>query len=247
MKRILSLLLIAVLLTATLLSFSSCSGDKETPPPSDMIYTVEMVVKNYGTVTIELHSEYAPYTVANFVRLVRAGFYDGLTFHRVISGFMIQGGDPLGNGTGGSDKDIVGEFALNGRPNSLLHKRGVISMARSGAGSVESLLSQLGCNVNNFREDPVAMQMLAYYSLDADEVYEAVSSACNSASSQFFIVHRDTESLDGNYAAFGYVTEGMEVVDAIAAVSVDSSDKPLIPVTISSITLVSERHISDGK
>ena len=134
--------------------------------------TAVIDVKDYGTITVELYPDVAPITVENFVSLAKKGFYDGLTFHRIIKGFMIQGGDPLGNGTGGSDKTIKGEFSGNGVNNPLKHTRGVISMARSS--------------------DP------------------------NSASSQFFIMHEDAPHLDGQYAAFGKVTEGMEVVDKIA-------------------------------
>lgn len=130
-------------------------------------------VKDYGKITVELYPNYAPKTVANFVKLAESGFYDGLTFHRIMEGFMIQGGDPKGNGTGGSDENIVGEFSANGfTQNTLSHKRGVISMARSND--------------------------------------------MNSASSQFFIVHKDSTFLDGQYAAFGEVTDGMDVVDKIA-------------------------------
>ncbi len=132
---------------------------------------VEITVKDYGTIKVQLNPEEAPITVLNFVGLVQDGFYDGLTFHRIISGFMIQGGDPLGNGTGGADRNIMGEFAMNGVQNNISHKRGVISMARS---------------------------------MDPD-----------SASSQFFIVHQDSTFLDGQYAGFGAVTEGMEIVDQI--------------------------------
>ena len=133
----------------------------------------EIVVKNYGTIALELDADVAPITVENFANLVNEGFYNGLTFHRIISGFMIQGGDPLGNGTGGSSKTIKGEFASNGVKNSISHVRGTISMARS--------------------------------------------SMPNSASSQFFIVHKDSTFLNGQYAAFGTVTSGMEVVDRICA------------------------------
>lgn len=133
----------------------------------------EIAVKNYGTIALELDADVAPITVENFANLVNEGFYNGLTFHRIISGFMIQGGDPLGNGTGGSSKTIKGEFASNGVKNSISHVRGTISMARS--------------------------------------------SMPNSASSQFFIVHQDSTFLDGQYAAFGTVTSGMEVVDKICA------------------------------
>lgn len=128
-------------------------------------------VEGYGTIKLELDADVAPVTVANFAKLADEGFYNGLTFHRIISGFMVQGGDPNGNGTGGSDEKIVGEFSENGHPNSISHVRGTISMARS--------------------------------------------QAYNSASSQFFIMQADTPSLDGQYAAFGHVTEGMDVVDAM--------------------------------
>lgn len=140
----------------------------------------KIVVKNYGTIALELDADVAPITVENFANLVNEGFYNGLTFHRIISGFMIQGGDPLGNGTGGSSKTIKGEFASNGVKNSISHVRGTISMARS--------------------------------------------SMPNSASSQFFIVHKDSTFLDGQYAAFGTVTSGMEVVDKICADTVVEDD-----------------------
>lgn len=145
-------------------------------------------------IEIELCPEAAPKTVANFESLVKAGFYDGLTFHRVIPGFMIQGGDPLGNGMGGSDKKIVGEFRANGHNNPIKHERGVISMARA--------------------YDP------------------------NSASSQFFIMHVNAPHLDGQYAAFGKVVEGMEVVDKIASSETDYYDAPIEPVVIESIKIV---------
>lgn len=128
-------------------------------------------VEGYGTIKLELEADVAPVTVANFAKLAGDGFYNGLTFHRIISGFMVQGGDPNGNGTGGSDEKIVGEFSDNGHENGISHVRGTISMARS--------------------------------------------QAYNSASSQFFIMQADTPSLDGQYAAFGHVTEGMDVVDAM--------------------------------
>ena len=131
----------------------------------------QIVVKDYGTISLELYADIAPITVSNFAKLVNDGFYDGLTFHRIIEGFMIQGGDPLGNGTGGSDENIKGEFAMNGVQNSISHVRGTISMARA--------------------------------------------TSYNSASSQFFIMQEDTPSLDGQYAAFGKVTDGIEIVDKI--------------------------------
>lgn len=139
---------------------------------SNLGNTAVIDVKDYGKITIELKPEIAPITVENFKKLVSEHFYDGLTFHRIMEGFMIQGGDPLGNGTGGSDETIKGEFSQNGFENKLSHTRGVISMARSS--------------------DP------------------------DSASSQFFIVHQDSTFLDGQYAAFGVVTDGMDVVDKIA-------------------------------
>ena len=135
------------------------------------LHHVEITVKDYGTISVELNGDVATITVENFLKLAGDGFYDGLTFHRIISGFMIQGGDPQGNGYGGSDETIKGEFSLNGVENNLAHTRGAISMARS----------------NN----------------------------PDSASSQFFIVHQDSPHLNGQYACFGYVTEGMEIVDAI--------------------------------
>lgn len=168
---------------------TSNAENKETPPAAEEAkeeageetkeqeegvqasHYVDIDVEDYGTITVALIESEAPETVKNFVDLVQKGFYDGLTFHRIMSGFMIQGGDPLGNGTGGSDKEIKGEFMSNGVNNRLSHVRGAISMARS--------------------QDP------------------------NSASSQFFIVHEDSNFLDGNYACFGYVTDGMDVVDKI--------------------------------
>ena len=128
-------------------------------------------IKDYGKISLELDADTAPITVTNFVKLAKEGFYDGLTFHRIIKGFMMQGGDPLGTGTGGSDEEIKGEFAQNGVKNDISHVRGVISMARS-------------------------------------QLYD-------SASSQFFIVHEDSTFLDGQYAGFGHVTEGMDIVDKI--------------------------------
>lgn len=139
-------------------------------------------MENGHTIKIELDEKNAPITVANFRKLVEEHFYDGLIFHRVISGFMIQGGDPTGTGAGGSDEEIPGEFASNGYPNPIRHVRGTISMART--------------------MDP------------------------NSASSQFFIMHQDAPYLDGQYAAFGHVVEGMETVDEIAETDTDASDRP---------------------
>lgn len=154
----------------------------------------KITMENGGAIELELYPHIAPITVENFVSLAGSGFYDGLIFHRVISGFMIQSGDPLGNGMGGSDKNIKGEFAANGVANSLSHKRGVISMARS----------------QNF----------------------------NSASSQFFIMHADGEFLDGQYAAFGKVTSGIETVDAIAEVPTDRNDRPYEEQKIKTIEII---------
>lgn len=157
---------------------------------------VNIELENGKTIKIELYPEVAPITVANFEKLVSEGFYDGLIFHRVIEGFMIQGGDPEGTGMGGAKDKIKGEFEANGVKNDLKHTRGVISMARS---------------------------MMP-----------------NSASSQFFIMHRDAPHLDGEYAAFGKVVEGMDAVDEIASVSVDFNDKPLTPQVMKKVTLTED-------
>ena len=155
---------------------------------------VKFEMANGGVITAELYPEIAPNTVANFVNLVQSGFYDGLIFHRVIPGFMIQGGDPQGTGMGGPGYTIKGEFARNGfRENNLRHKRGVLSMARS---------------------------MMP-----------------NSAGSQFFIMHADAPHLDGDYAAFGKVTEGLEVVDEIANVHTSSQDRPIVEQRMAKVTV----------
>ncbi|MBQ4466534.1 MAG: peptidylprolyl isomerase [Oscillospiraceae bacterium] len=146
---------------------------------------VVIEMENGKTIEIELYPDIAPISCENFEKLVNQGFYDGLTFHRVIPGFMIQGGCPLGTGTGGPGWQIKGEFASNGVKNDLKHTRGVLSMARS---------------------------MMP-----------------NSAGSQFFIMHEDAPHLDGNYAAFGKVVSGIEVVDEIAATPTNSNDKPITP------------------
>lgn len=150
-------------------------------------------MENGKKMTVELYPKEAPITVANFLKLVNDGFYNELIFHRVISGFMIQGGDPLGTGYGGSENSIKGEFRANGVNNTIRHTRGVISMARS--------------------QSP------------------------NSASSQFFIMHKDAPYLDGQYAAFGKVVEGIDVVDEIASVETDYNDMPLKPQKIKAITV----------
>lgn len=158
---------------------------------------VRIEVAEFGNIDVELYGNLAPITVANFLNLVNDGFYDGLTFHRVVKNFVIQCGDPTGTGMGGSDKTIKGEFSANGYQNDLSHERGVISMGRKG---------------NDY----------------------------NSASSHFFICHGDcSRSCDGKYAAFGRVTEGMDVVDAIASVSVKASnDKPVKDVVVTSVTVL---------
>ena len=153
------------------------------------IVTIEM--EDGGKIVAELYPDLAPISVNNFISLVKKGFYDGLIFHRVISGFMIQGGCPHGTGMGGPGYCIKGEFKLNGVKNNLSHKRGVLSMARA--------------------------------------------QAMDSAGSQFFIMHADGEFLDGQYAAFGMVTEGMDVVDKIAATKTDGNDRPLTEQKIASI------------
>ena len=191
----------AVLLALILcLGLCSCGSDKDTAGDTGKygIRHAVITVENYGEIKVELDGDTAPITVKNFIELAKSGFYDGLTFHRIISGFMIQGGDPKGNGTGGSDENIKGEFSLNGVENSISHKRGVISMARSGS-AYEQYLAY-GYKMSDLPE----------------QAQDDIEKALNSASSQFFIMHKDTPSLDGSYAAFGHVTEGMEVVDKIA-------------------------------
>ncbi|MBQ2704245.1 MAG: peptidylprolyl isomerase [Clostridia bacterium] len=176
MKRFLALTLCFIMAFC----FAACGEEGSFANPSKTGKTdyskgthhVVIDVKDYGKIELELDADTAPITVENFCTLAEDGFYDGLTFHRIINGFMIQGGDPDHNGTGGSDNEIKGEFTANGVKNDISHKRGVISMARSN--------------------DP------------------------NSASSQFFIVHKDSPHLDGSYAAFGYVTKGIEIVDRLA-------------------------------
>lgn len=176
MKKLISLLL-ALLCLAALLAGCAKKEEEESPYLKGL-HHVEIEVQDYGTISLELDADTAPISVTNFVNLASEGFYDGLTFHRIISGFMIQGGDPKGNGTGGSEFPIKGEFAANGVENNISHVRGVISMARG-----------------DDRQNP--------------------TNGYNSGSSQFFIVHEDSTYLDGLYAAFGHVTSGMEVVDAI--------------------------------
>ena len=191
MKKLISIFMLSALLCVSLLSLSSCNGRNA---------GVRITVKDYGVIDLELERSAAPKTVKNFVKLVKADFYDGLTFHRVVDGFVIQGGDPKGDGTGGTTP-ITGEFLKNGYYNPIPHARGVISMARGDDN--------------------------------------------NSASCQFFIVHKTSQnnswSLDGSYAAFGRVTSGMEVVDAIVenAIVVDAgSGQVANPAVIESIEIL---------
>ena len=158
---------------------------------SNPIVTFEM--ENGGVMKAELYPDVAPNTVTNFTKLVKEGFYDGLIFHRVIPGFMIQGGDPKGSGVGGPGYCIKGEFAANGFANGLKHQRGVLSMART--------------------------------------------MAPDSAGSQFFVMHEDSPHLDGQYAAFGKVTEGIEVVDEICKVRTDYNDRPRMPQVMKKVTV----------
>lgn len=164
---------ICAFLTAFVMVFSLVGCKKDDDEPVSGSCVAEITVRDYGVIKVELDADTAPITVTNFVSLAKKGFYDGLTFHRIISGFMIQGGDPNGNGTGGTEP-IKGEFLANGVENDISHKRGVISMARRG---------------NSY----------------------------DSGSCQFFIVHEDSLFLDRQYAGFGHVIEGMDVVDAICA------------------------------
>jgi len=183
MKKILILFIVVIFM-------SGCNqGNKKYL--SGKVY-VEMIVENYGTINLELDADVAPITVTNFVELANERFYDGLTFHRIIDGFMIQGGDPKHNGTGGSNKTIKGEFAANGVENNISHVRGVISMARN-------------------------------------------SVSYDSASSQFFIVQEDSTYLDGDYAAFGYVTSGMDIVDAIVSDAKPIDDNGLVAISMQPI------------
>ena len=172
------------LFTALMLVACLFAGCKDEEPASGGKHHVEIDVKDYGTITLELDADAAPITVANFLKLANEGFYNGLTFHRIMSGFMMQGGDPEGTGFGGSDETIKGEFSANGVNNPLSHTRGAISMARNGL-------------------------------------------SMDSASSQFFICHKDSFFLDGQYAAFGKVVDGMDADDEIAEVNTDNIDRPL--------------------
>ena len=196
MKRILTLVITALLALSILAGCGAKDPEASGETIEGATNMVQIEMENGGIIKIELYPDIAPKTVANFQKLVSEGFYDGLIFHRVISGFMIQGGDPEGTGFGGSSETIVGEFSANGIKNNLKHERGVISMARS--------------------------------------------SNPNSASSQFFIMHEDAPHLDGSYAAFGKVVEGMDVVDAIAATKTDYNDRPYEDQVMKSVTFIAE-------
>ena len=180
MKKLIAILLSLIMV---LCLFAGCKDDEAADGGK---HHVEIEIENYGTIALELDADAAPITVANFLKLAQEGFYNGLTFHRIIKGFMMQGGDPEGTGMGGSDETIKGEFSANGVSNPLSHTRGAISMARNG------------------------------YDMD-------------SASSQFFIVHEDSTFLDGNYACFGYVTSGMDVVDAVCKDAKPTDNNGTIP------------------
>ena len=194
MKKILTVCLAALLVLSlagcgktSVVGITTISKDPSANEESQGVGThhAEIEIQDYGTITVELDGDAAPITVQNFMDLANDGFYDGLTFHRIISGFMMQGGDPNGNGTGGSENTIKGEFSANGVENTLSHTRGAISMARA--------------------QDP------------------------DSASSQFFICHADSTFLDGQYACFGYVTDGMDVVDAVCEAAQPTDDNGTIP------------------
>lgn len=187
MKKSIGWIIPIIIVVIIGISLALSSDDKEDTKDGEFMsgkHNIVITVKNYGEISLELDADVAPITVTNFINLVNDNFYDGLTFHRIIKGFMIQGGDPNGNGYGGSEKTIKGEFASNGIENSISHTRGVISMARS--------------------KNP------------------------DSASSQFFIVHKDSTYLDGDYASFGHVTSGMEIVDRLAEDASPIDDNGLI-------------------
>ena len=191
MKRFTALILMVALFIAC---FAGCGEKNEDGVDTSGKIKVVITMETGDEIELELYPKVAPITVENFVNLCNEKFYDGVIFHRIIPGFMIQGGDNDGDGIGGSDKAIKGEFASNGFENNLKHERGVISMARTN--------------------DP------------------------NSATSQFFIMHDVAEHLDGEYAAFGKVTKGMDVVDKIAAVETGAGDRPINPPVIKSIRII---------
>ena len=186
-----SIMVVAILVAALLIGQTSLVSANEGKSAKNPLVTMDL--GDLGVIKIELYPEIAPNTVNNFISLVKQGYYDGVIFHRVIPGFMIQGGDPTGTGSGGPGYSIRGEFNQNGFKNDLLHKRGVVSMARSNMP--------------------------------------------DSAGSQFFIMVADYPSLDGAYAAFGQVVEGIEVADAIVAVQRDRMDKPIVDQRIEKVTV----------
>ncbi len=195
MKRNLTCFLAVLLLLALI----GCSASEQGQYPFEILETKEPInaeieMEDGSIIKLELDPKTAPITVSNFVHLAKNGFYDGLIFHRVIKGFMIQGGDPQGTGSGGPGYNIKGEFEANGVKNNIKHEPGVISMART--------------------------------------------KNMDGAGSQFFIMHEAAPHLDGQYAAFGKVTDGMEIVDKIANVKTDGNDKPLEPVTIKTIRII---------
>lgn len=193
--------IIAIILMGLLLS--GCEEEKHNTLTGQ--YKVEINIQDYGVIKATLDADKAPITVENFLKLVDEKFYDGLTFHRIIKDFMIQGGDPNGDGTGGSPNTIEGEFLNNGIQNNISHKRGVLSMARGG--------------------------------------YDY-----NSASSQFFIVHKDSPHLDGDYAAFGYVTEGMDIVDKICnETKVEDDNGTVVKENQPIITSITREKTTDKK
>lgn len=189
MKKYAGLIIIVVVIIILLIVFLSVSKSGRTTNKGGTNLSgkhhIVIDIKNYGQIEAELDADVAPITVTNFITLAESGFYDGLTFHRIMEGFMMQGGDPNGDGTGGSKNTIKGEFSSNGVDNNISHVRGTLSMARS--------------------------------------------SSKNSASSQFFIVHQDSTSLDGDYAAFGHVTSGMDVVDKICETAKPTDNNGTIP------------------
>lgn len=199
MKKMILCFLAAILLFSAVACTKPEEGGNDLKQYESNGLPIAVITMEDGAkIILELYPKTAPESVKNFISLANSGFYDGVIFHRVIAGFMIQGGDPDGNGMGGPGYCIKGEFSDNGVPNDISHVRGVISMARQG---------------NEW--DP--------------------ASAYNTAGSQFFIVHKDSTFLDNLYAAFGRVLEGLDVVDAIAGVATDSSDKPRVAQTMQSV------------
>ena len=184
-KKLVSMLTTGIICIMMLAGCGSSDAQKDNEELLSGKHHVEINIKDKGTISVELDADAAPITVTNFIKLAKEGFYDGLTFHRIINGFMMQGGDPNGDGTGGSDEKIKGEFSSNGVESSISHTRGTISMARA--------------------------------------------QAKDSASSQFFIMHQDYTGLDGDYAAFGHVTDGMDIVDDICENTTGQDGNGIVP------------------